>query len=340
MLFCATPQVPKEASMAARLDHDALFKLLLTTFFREFLELFAADLAAALDATPLVFLDKESFSDLLDPDRREADLVVQVRLRDQPATVLIHLEHQAKSDATLARRMFRYFGRFYDRYDLPVYPIALCSYPKPYTPADDRHQLHILMHTVLDFQFQMIQLNRLGWRDFLQTTNPAAIALMARMRIAPNERWQVKAASLRLLARARLSGTQRRLVSQVVDIYLPLQAAERAAFQAEVATFSPPEREAVMEIVTSWQREGRAEGRAEGQAEGLITGQRLLVERLLTRKVGRVPDARRAQLDALSLSQLTALGEALLDFTTEADLDAWLAAPPPPQGEHALPEAT
>jgi predicted transposase YdaD len=147
--------------MAAALDHDALFKLLLTAFFAEFLELFAPELAAALDPTPLVFLDKESFSDLLDPDRREADLVVQAQLRDQPATLLIHLEHQAQADATLDRRMLRYFARFYDRYDLPIYPIALCSYPRPLRPARDRHEVRILSHTILDFRYQVLQLNTL-----------------------------------------------------------------------------------------------------------------------------------------------------------------------------------
>ena len=306
--------------MAPRIDHDALFKLLLTNFFREFLELAAPELAAALDPEPLIFLDKESFSDLLDPDRREADLVVQARLRDQPATLLIHLEHQAKSDSALARRMFRYFGRFYDKFDLPVYPIALCSYPKPYKPASNRHQVQILSRTVLDFEFEMLQLSRLDWRDFLQTANPATIALMARMRIAPNERWRVKAASLRLLARARLSGTQRRLVSQFVDIYLPLQAAEREAFQAEVASFSQSERETVMEFVTSWEREGRIKGRVEGQ--------RQLVEFQLTRKLGELPETALARLLTLSSSQLTALGGALLDFSSLADLEQWLATQP------------
>ena len=66
--------------MLAALDHDALFKLVLTAFFREFIDLVAPDLAAALDPAPPVFLDKERFADLFDPDRREADLVAQVRL--------------------------------------------------------------------------------------------------------------------------------------------------------------------------------------------------------------------------------------------------------------------
>jgi predicted transposase YdaD len=313
--------------MAATIDHDALFKLLLTSFFREFLEFAAPELAEALAPEPLLFLDKESFADLLDPDRREADLVVQARLSGQPATVLIHLEHQAQADRALDRRMFRYFARFYDRYDLPVYPIALCSYARPRTPATDHHRLQIVTRTVLDFQYQVLQLNRLHWRDFLQTTNPAAIALMARMQIAPNERWRVKAASLRLLAGARLSGVQRRLLSQFIDVYLRLRGAEEQAFVAEVATFSPREQEAVMEIVTSWEQKGRAEG------------QRELVERLLTRKLGPLSDDALARLATLSSSQLTALGEALLDFASPDELSAWLRTPPAPQDEDATPEA-
>ncbi|NJN15453.1 MAG: DUF4351 domain-containing protein [Oscillochloris sp.] len=308
--------------MARSIDHDAVFKLLLTAFFREFLELFLPDLATALDPTPLTFLDKETFSNLIDPDRREADLVVQARMRNQPATLLIHLEHQAQHDAMLDRRLFRYFARFYDAFDLPVFPIALCSYTSPRQRAADRHQVRVLDYTVLDFRYQVVQLHQLDWRDFLQTQNPAAIALMARMRIAPRDRWQVKAASLRLLAGAALTATQRRLLSQFIDLYLPLRAAEEQAFQAEIATFSRPEQEAIVELVTSWEQKGRAEGRA----EGLLEGQRLLVERQLTRKLGVVPAPLWERVASLNDAQLTALGEALLDFTAPADLEAWLQA--------------
>jgi hypothetical protein len=332
MIYDTAHTTPKEAAMATPIDHDALFKLLLTSFFREFLAQFAPELAAVLTPEPLVFLDKESFADLLDPDRREADLVVQARLHDQPATLRIHLEHQAQADHALDRRMFRYFARFYDRYDLPVYPIALCSYARPRTPAIDRHRLQIVTRTVLDFPYQVLQLNRLDWRDFLQTTNPVTIALMARMPIAPSERWRVKAASLRLLAGARLTGVQRRLLSQFIDMYLRLRGAEEQAFQAEVATFPPREQEAVMEIVTSWEQKGRA--------EGLVEGQRQLIERLLIRKLGPLPNDVLDRLAALSSSQLTGLGESLLDFTASGDLAAWLLAHPLPQDDETAPERT
>jgi predicted transposase/invertase (TIGR01784 family) len=106
------------------IDHDAIFKQLLREFFVEFLDLFAPDALNLLDQDTLTFLDKESFADLLDPDRREADLVVQVQLHGQSTAFIIHLEHQAQEDKLLHQRMSRYFTRFHNRYEVPIYPIC------------------------------------------------------------------------------------------------------------------------------------------------------------------------------------------------------------------------
>jgi len=52
-------------------------------------------------------------------------------------------------------------------------------------------------------------------------------------------------------------------------------------------------------------------------------GQRSLVLRQLTRKVGEIPASFQSRIETLPLPQLEALGEALLDFSTLADLEAW-----------------
>jgi predicted transposase YdaD len=65
-------------------------------------------------------------------------------------------------------------------------------------------------------------------------------------------------------------------------------------------------------------RDAKEEGREE---EG-----RSLVLKLLNRRVGAIPDVLQRQIQVLSLEQLEALGEALLDFSTLADLSAWLQA--------------
>ncbi|NJL55626.1 DUF4351 domain-containing protein, partial [bacterium] len=51
--------------------------------------------------------------------------------------------------------------------------------------------------------------------------------------------------------------------------------------------------------------------------------------RQLTRKFGELPEAVTAQIRALASEQMLELAESLLDFTTFADLTAWLAANPP-----------
>ncbi|MDY6896546.1 MAG: Rpn family recombination-promoting nuclease/putative transposase [Cyanobacteriota bacterium] len=49
-----------------------------------------------------------------------------------------------------------------------------------------------------------------------------------------------------------------------------------------------------------------------------------LISRLLTRRVGELPQPVRQRVESLSLEQLENLGEALLDFNSMADLQAWL----------------
>lgn len=71
-------------------------------------------------------------------------------------------------------------------------------------------------------------------------------------------------------------------------------------------------------------QEGRKEGRREGRREGRKEGERSLILRLLQRRLGELPTSARARIEGLSLEQLEALGEALLDFEALADLEDWL----------------
>lgn len=73
------------------LDHDRLFKELLTTFFVDFLELFLPELASRLDHDTLVFLDKEMFTDVTSGERHEVDVLVRSRLLGQETFFLIHV---------------------------------------------------------------------------------------------------------------------------------------------------------------------------------------------------------------------------------------------------------
>jgi predicted transposase/invertase (TIGR01784 family) len=66
----------------------------------------------------------------------------------------------------------------------------------------------------------------------------------------------------------------------------------------------------------------------EGREEGRVAGERSLILKLLTRKIGTLSADVQVQVDALSVEQLEALGEALLDFATAEDLANWLRSHP------------
>ena len=306
------------------MDHDRLFKELFTTFFVEFVDLFFPELAAYMDAGSITFLDKEVFTDVTQGERHEADVVVQATFRDQPLCFLIHVEAQAQPEADLPRRMFRYFARLHEKYDLPVYPIAVFSYDEPQRAEPDTYQITFPDLDVLSFRFRVVQLNRLDWRGFVDRTNPIAAALMAKMRMEPTDRPRVKLACLRMLAKLQLDPARWELISGFVDSYLRLTIEEKSEFEAELAAIEPREKEDVMEIVTSWMEKGREEG----LQKGLEKGQRVLVLRQLRKRLGALDERAESRIEALSTERLEELGEALLDFSNPDDLAVWLQEHP------------
>lgn len=296
------------------IDHDRLFKELLTTFFVEFVELFLPDVSAYLDRESLEFLDKEVFADVTAGERHEADLVVKAAFRGQGAFFLVHVENQAKAQEGFAKRMFRYFARLHEKHDLPVYPIAVLSYDAPLRAEPDRYEVAFPGFIVNSFAFRVIQLNRLNWRDFVRQPNPVASALMAKMRIAPEDRPRVKLECLRLLASLRLDPARMQLISGFVDTYLRLNAAEKRQFQAELDSAVPQEdKGAAMRIVTSWMRDGMED----------------MLFRVLRKRLGAIPVRAEQRIQHLSPEQLEELIDAALDFVGTEDLDEWLDRNPP-----------
>ena len=79
-----------------------------------------------------------------------------------------------------------------------------------------------------------------------------------------------------------------------------------------------------MPYVTSVERLAKAEGIAEGKAEGIAEGGAMVLLKPLAKLCGPLPEELQQRIHRLPFEQLTALGEALLDFRSLADLLAWL----------------
>ncbi|MBD2302567.1 Rpn family recombination-promoting nuclease/putative transposase [Nostoc sp. FACHB-190] len=279
------------------IDHDRLFKELLSTFFVEFLDLFLPQISSQIDRDSIQFLPQEVLTDVTSGEKKEIDLLAQVRYQGQETCFLIHVENQSYTKKEFAKRMFKYFARLHEKYDLPIYPVVIFSFDEPLRPEPQHYRVTFGDFNVLEFQFAAIQLNRLSWRDFLTQPNPVAAALMSKMNIPKQERPQVKAECLRLLATLRLDPARMQLISGFVDTYLRLDAAEEQAFQAAIDTMGLTQQEEIMEIVTSWEEKAAQKTKREIAAN-------LLREGIATETIVRVTGLTPEQVQEL-LSQLT-----------------------------------
>ncbi len=303
------------------MDHDRLFKELLTAFFVEFVQLFLPDVALYLDPTSIEFLDKEVFTDVTAGEKHEVDLLVKTRFQGEEAFFLVHVENQSKTQSDFPERMFSYFARLHQKYHLPIYPVVLFSHDAPQRPEPHRYQIAFPGKTVLQFDYDVIQLNRLSWRNYVSTPNPVASALMAKMKIAPRDRPKVRMECLRLLATLKLDPARSQLIGGFIGTYLQLNAEEMKQYEREFAKLTPAEKEANMELMNPWVRKGWEEGKEEGIQEG----KEEIIAHLIHRRFGSVSSGITERLNHLSSEQLNDLGEALFEFKTSVDLETWLS---------------
>ncbi|RRR69673.1 MAG: DUF4351 domain-containing protein [Candidatus Viridilinea halotolerans] len=159
----------------------------------------------------------------------------------------------------------------------------------------------------------------------LGSANGIHTALMARMRIAPEDRWQVKAACLKQLLGLPINATQRAMLSTFVSIYLPLNAQQTEQFAAEVATWQPQEKEDAVDMMTEWERVTLERGIRKGKRKGKREGKRELITQLITYRYGPLPETVQQAITQLNPDQILDLSKALLDFVTLDEVEAWLA---------------
>jgi predicted transposase YdaD len=259
-------------------DHDQLFKKLLKAYFAEFIELFFPRLHRKIDWTSLQFIDKEIFSGRPKSARRSVDLLVKVKfLNKEEAFFLIHLEHQAQPQAKFGKRMFEYFCYLTANYPIPVYPIALFSFPAPLRPEPTSYKVKVGDSRIVNFRYKVVQLNRLNWRDFIRSENPIASALMAKMRFDVADRPLVKLQCLRLFATLRLDEDKQSVITEFINTYLKLTAAETRALVREMQTIEPEEAKSVQKATSEFfdmgLRKGKREGKRQGKLEGIKIGE-------------------------------------------------------------------
>lgn len=79
------------------------------------------------------------------------------------------------------------------------------------------------------------------------------------------------------------------------------------------------DQELIMRLEPLYQRD-----REQAKEEGRQKGEQDLILRLLNRRIGEIDASLIERIKGLSIEQLENLGEALLDFSSVADLETWL----------------
>jgi len=310
-------------------NHDARFKILLKTptILEAFFEAFLPETGRFVDFKYLEFVDKELVT--ADGRKRTGDLLVKTRFRGEAAGFLIHLEHQAQQDTDLARRLLEYFMLDWREYHLPVYPIAVLSGRGSNAAQTKPLTVDFPNKRVLQFDFDVIDLRRMDAELYVKMANPAALALAARMKFRRKNRLFLIRDFALTLARMVISKPVRDMVAAFFFTYRDVNAAEDLQLRREIDKVESPEmRDRIMELTNPWIRAGKQQGLQEGLQEGILRGRQQgeveLVLRQLSRRLGAISGPQEKAIRKLPLASIEALGEALLEFASRADLARWL----------------
>ena len=254
---------------AKNIDHDGIFKILIKEFFQEFIELFIPDIAqyGELESFDFNFKDSETinniFSEVAVDRKRVSDVVAKVKFKQGESYFIVHIESESTAyrEVPLNERMFLYCARLYELLRIPIRPIALLTFDTPKTDQPNSFGFGFPDLEVLEFNYTTIQLNKFSWRDYLNTSNSLAAALMAKMGVKPEEMPQVKIECMRLLGGFRYNMDRRKyILSSFVDTYLPLDEEQEKEFERLVQELDLEERTKVIELTTSWEQKGIQQG--------------------------------------------------------------------------------
>ncbi len=306
------------------MDHDQLFKAVLSACLVAFLELFFPELVTQIDLTQARFVDKELFSAPPMGPGREVDLVVEAPVRApagaalsgsgagrEPggARVAIWIEIQAQRDPAFIWRMLEYYALVHRIMGLPVLPIALFPLVdvlgrergrRPRVGYERVQQREaVLGQTSQQFEMLAVTLRALDAETYLARPQALAGALAALMRRpAQSPPSAHKLACLRRIIEG--SGVEREEVRQllldVVEAYLRLSGADAEEFEQ---LLQQPENEGIRQTMKTWteqqQEIGEARGREIGEEIGKEIGKRIeaqeAVLRVLAARFHTVPPA-------------------------------------------------
>ena len=287
------------------MDHDQIWKEVLTEFFGEFMELFFPRIAEQLDLTTVEFDNTELFADPPTGDVRRPDLVAEVACREGGRElILIHVEVQSCRDPEMDRRMWEYYCLLRVRRKLPVLPIVLYLAPGRAGLVRETYREQLFGQTYCTLRYWAVALPSFSAERFLRSRNLLAPALSALMRPGRLRRPVHKLQALDAVAAAETNEARRYMLAGVVGAYMVLSEVDEAEFE-QLAAREPNTGVATMVNIFEQKgiekgiEKGIQQGIEKGIAEGLLAGQRRSLLGQMTSTFGELPGDVRARVAAI-----------------------------------------
>ena len=310
-------------------EYDSPWKDILESYFEDFMAFFFPEIHAEIDWTRgYVFLDQELSQITRDAEvgKKVVDKLVKVwKLTGEETWVLLNVEIQSQEESVLGERVFTYFYRLKDKFNLPIASLVILG--------DDRSNWRpstfsqSLWGCRIEFEFPIVKLldYESQWADLEASRNPFAIVTMAHLKTKSTRKdlQSRKEWKFRLTRMLYEQGYERQDIVKLyrfLDWILELPNDLKQAFHEDLARY---EQERQMPYVTDIERMGEARGEARGEQRG-EQRQRSFILRQLTRRIGIVPKNLGDRIQDMSIDQLEILGEDLLDFGGLNDLIAWI----------------
>ena len=299
-------------------QHDQNFKNLILDYPREALAFFAQEETGDdLNQARIIPIRQEQLKDRLGDRFRELDvpLLVEWPNGNHEAIVFV-IEEETQSYRFSIHRLAHYYLDLAELMETDrVIPVVIFL-----NAGTRKTSLHLGgdRHTYLDFRYLACDLKRLSAHDYKDSDNIIARLNLPNMHYPKQERLQIYLAAQLGLLKIEPNPNKQRKYIDFIDFYANLSEQEINEFRTHYLN----EEGEIMGLAQILKQEGHQEGRQEGRQEECIS----LVTRLIRRKFGIHPelDTTLEQLQSLSVEKLEDLIEAILDWTTVADLTEWL----------------
>ncbi|MFH0924659.1 MAG: hypothetical protein V1872_03355 [bacterium] len=240
-------------------------------FFRDFLRIFLPELEAIVDLNQEYdFLDKElqKIEVPIKKGKKFVDKLVKIYLKNgEEKWILLHVEIQGQDGENFDERMFIYFYRLFDKYNVKIVALGVITYP-----TNDTFEYHYqFINTEVIYRYNVAKIEEMSEEYLLKSDNSFALVCLAvkysnKSKNDKGLRFKFKRDLVKLMYELGRNRKEVVALFEFIDGMLRLNDLELE--QKITETIEKIEEVKCMPYVTSVEEVGIEKGKKEGRKEG------------------------------------------------------------------------